>query len=220
VVANPATLARQLRTGTGLVALGTSALLLLRGMTHFALWAGALAWWLLAGPSRLAGWSRRGQPQQGQSSRVTTDHLEVELEHDTGVIRGRVLKGFFRDRDLETLRPVELAHLWSDCQFDDPQSAQILEAYLDRIHPSWRDDMARGGSDTGASGGANMRAPQSGVMSREEAFDILGLAAGASEDDIRRAHKLLMLKLHPDRGGSHTLAAKVNQAKEVLLGKS
>ena len=67
----------------------------------------------------------------------------MELDHDTGEIRGRVLKGFFAGRDLETLAPVEMAHLWQDCRFADPQSAQIIEAYLDRAHPTWREDMAR-----------------------------------------------------------------------------
>ena len=65
---------------------------------------------------------------------MTTEHLEVELDHDTGDIRGRVLKGFFAGRSWRDLKPVELAHLWQDCRFADPQSAQIVEAYLDRLH--------------------------------------------------------------------------------------
>ena len=81
---------------------------------------------------------------------MTTEHLEVELDHDTGDIRGRVLKGFFAGRMLEDLTPVELAHLWQDCRFADPQSAQIIEAYLDRAAP----DLARG---PGARGGGAWR---------------------------------------------------------------
>ena len=149
------------------------------------------------------------QKSPGQTSRIVTDHLEVELDHDTGRIRGRVLKGFFAGRDLESLAPVEMAHLWQDCRFADPQSAQILETYLDHAHPSWREDMARSDSERTVGG----------TMTREQALDILGLRPGASEDDIRRAHRELMMKLHPDRGGSTFLAAKINEAKDVLLGR-
>ena len=104
----------------------------------------ALGSWLLWGRAARLGRlpaARRNRP--GQTSRVETEHLEVELDHDTGEIRGRVLKGFFAGRELENLAPVEMAHLWQDCRFADPQSAQILEAYLDRAHPTWREDMAR-----------------------------------------------------------------------------
>ena len=142
---------------------------------------------------------------------MTTEHLEVELDHDTGDIRGRVLKGFFAGRLLEDLKPVELAHLWQDCRFADPQSAQIIEAYLDRLHPSWREDLARAEGEHGSG-------PE-GRMTREQALEILGLAPGATEADIRRAHRELMMKLHPDHGGSTYLAAKINEAKDVLLGK-
>ena len=105
-----------------------------------------------------------------------------------------------------------MAHLWQDCRFADPQSAQIIEAYLDRTHPTWREDMAR--AESGATGGA-----PTGRMTRAQALDILGLQEGASEDDIRRAHRELMMKMHPDRGGSTFLAAKINEAKDVLLGR-
>ena len=104
-----------------------------------------------------------------------------------------------------------LAHLWHDCRFADPQSAQIIETYLDRLHPSWREDLARAEGEHTAGPG--------GKMTREQALEILGLAPGAAEADIRRAHRELMMKLHPDHGGSTFLAAKINEAKDVLLGK-
>jgi hypothetical protein len=207
-LANPQVLARQLRIGAGVAALTGAGILVVRGMTGYAMSLAALGSWLLWGQGVFGG---GGQKSPGQSSRVVTEHLEVELDHDTGGIRGQVLKGFFAGRQLEDLRPVELAHLWQDCRFSDPQSAQIIEAYLDRVHPSWREDMAR--SESGKPAGPE------GRMTREQALEILGLQPGASEEEIRHAHRELMLKLHPDRGGSTFLAAKINEAKDVLLKK-
>jgi hypothetical protein len=206
--ANPRVLARQLTVIAGVVALGGAAVLVARGAFGYAVSLAALGSWLLWGTGGGTPW---GSPDAapGRSSRVETEHLEVELDLDSGAIRGRVRKGFFAGRDLESLAPVEMAHLWQDCRFADPQSAQILEAYLDRVHPTWREDMAR-------ADGAHAAGPDGG-MTREEALEILGLEPGASEDDIRRAHRELMLKMHPDRGGSTFLAAKINEAKEVLL---
>jgi hypothetical protein len=210
--ANPAVLARRLQlvAGWGLIAL--AAVALVRGTLSIAFPLAALGWWLLDGQRGInwGGWPGRGPRRSGQSSRVVTEHLEMELDHTTGAMRGRVLKGFFAGRNIDDLKPVELAHLWQDCRYVDPQSAQLVEAFLDRIHPSWREDMARAEQD-------QPRGPD-GKMGKEEALDILGLEAGASEAAIRQAHRELMLKLHPDRGGSTYLAAKINEAKDTLLG--
>jgi hypothetical protein len=226
---NAAGLARSMTLAGGLGTLVLGLAMLLRGWVFAGIGLAGFGAYLLlrlVSPSTWARWKVRPSAAPRNVSRVTTDHLDVELEHETGVMRGNVLKGFFVGRDLETLRPVELAHLWADCQFADPQSAQILEAYLDRIHPTWRDDMARtagpraeGARDEQLGSDRAGRPPaDDGRMTRAEALDILGLKPDASEQQIRRAHRDLMLKLHPDRGGSHVLAAKVNEAKDVLLG--
>ena len=61
--------------------------------------------------------------------------------------------------------------------------------------------------------------PQSSsMMSRSEALKVLGLPEGASEEDIRAAHRKLIISNHPDKGGSDYLASKINEAKDVLLG--
>ena len=213
-LANPTVLARQLRIGAGVAALAGAGLLVVRGMVGYAMSLAALGSWLLWGTGGFPWGGPFGGAQKspGQTSRVTTEHLEVELDHDTGAIRGRVLKGAFAGRQLEDLAPLDMARLWQDCRFADPQSAQILEATLDRAHPSWREDLARAeGQGAPPSSGAG--------MTREQALQVLGLEEGASEEDIRRAHRDLMMKLHPDRGGSTYLAAKINEAKDVLLGK-
>jgi len=210
-MANPQVLARQLRVGVGVAALAGAGFLVFRGLVGYAISLATLGSWLLWGFGGFPGFPGRAQQSPGQTSRVTTEHLEVELDHDTGDVRGCVLKGFFAGRQLEDLKPVELAHLWQDCRFADPQSAQIIEAYLDRLHPSWREDLARAEGEQGSG--------SEGRMTREQALEILGLAPGASEEAIRRAHRELMMKLHPDRGGSTYLAAKINGAKAVLLGK-
>jgi hypothetical protein len=209
--ANPANVARRLRVGGGAVSLFAAGLLLLRGIEVLAIPLGMFGSWLIWGrtlpPWLGGGGSARRSP--GQTSRIETDHLEMELDHDTGEMHGRVLKGMFAGRDIDTLSPTDLGLLWQDCRHTDLRSAQLVEAYLDRIHPTWREDMARGESDMS-------RGPD-GRMTEEEALEILGLKPGADEEDIRRAHRELMLRLHPDRGGSTYLAAKINEAKDVAL---
>ena len=95
----------------------------------------------------------------------------------------------------------------------DPEAAQLVEAYLDRSYEGWRDQGEA--SDRGAGDGSSRG---KGTMTAEEAYEILGLNPGVSDEEVRDAHHRLMLKIHPDRGGSTYLAAKINQAKEILLG--
>jgi hypothetical protein len=208
--ANPAVLARQLRMVGGFLAMTGAAVLLVRGAAGSAVLLGGLGWLLLDG-RRVAPWGAGGSHRSaGQASQVKTDHLEMELDHDSGTIRGRVIKGIFKGRTIEGLSPADLALLWQDCRFSDVQSAQVLEAYLDRVHAGWREDMQRGEAEL-ASG-------PDGRMTLAQAYEILGLKPGASEDEIRKAHRELMKRMHPDQGGSNYLASKVNEAKEVLLG--
>ncbi len=210
VRSNTHTLAQNARTVISSLLLLVAGYLLIRGSIAAAITLATVGFGILLAslPSRI--WKRGlGEAAPTRTSRVTTEHLELELDLDTGEMRGRVIKGFFQGRSIDRLRPVELAHLWQDCRFTDPQSAQLVEAYLDRIHPSWRDDLARAEAES-------PKGPD-GKMPMAEALDILGLTAEASIEDIRRAHRDLMLRLHPDRGGSTYLAAKINEAKDVAL---
>jgi len=220
--ANPATMARQLRFLGGIVLMAIGAVLTLRGRFDLGMLAGFAGWGLLMGrgvlPWGSGGWGRSGTPTSRQGSRILTDHLDMELEHDTGAIRGQVLKGRFAGQDIETLSPAELAMLWQDYAFADPTSAQVLEAYLDRRHPTWRDDLSRQGDGGGEAGGRHAPGPRPGGMTRDEALEILGLEDGADAAAVRAAHRELMKKVHPDRGGSNYLASKINEAKAVLTG--
>jgi hypothetical protein len=147
-------------------------------------------------------------PSRGQSSGLETGWLRMELDHDSGALDGLVLRGVFAGRRLGELSRADLLHLLGETRIEDPESANVIEAYLDRLHPDWR-----------AQGGEAPDAPPSagGAMTRAEALSILGLREGADESAIRAAHRKLMLKLHPDQGGSTYLAAKINQAKDLLL---
>ena len=146
-------------------------------------------------------------PTPGRSSDVETRFLRMELDHDSGVLRGTVIAGRYEGRTLDELTLGELLDLLRECRVDDPQSASVLESYLDRVHgAAWR-----GGGE-----GGRAAAPD-GAMTRDQALEILGLSPGASAEDIREAHRNLLRANHPDRGGSTFIAAQINRAKDVLL---
>jgi hypothetical protein len=143
-------------------------------------------------------------PQTGAANSVETAFLSMTLHHDSGRMTGSVKAGQFAGRDLATLTLAELLALLQECQLADVDSVALLEAWLDRAHPDWRAEPAA--------------EPHSGAMTRAEALEILGLAEGADEDAIRAAHRRLMRSAHPDQGGSAWLAARINAARDFLLG--
>lgn len=200
--------ARVLKAGGGLLALGFAVFLGLRGEIGIAIPLGAfglgLLGWLPFGP---AGFSQRTAKSKGQTSRVRSAYLEMELDHDSGAMSGRIIAGRHQGVALERLDVKTLAGLASE--FDE-ESRALLQAYLDRRNPGWSEH-AQGDSGAGRVRGS------SGKMTEQEAYQILGLEPGAALDDITGAHRRLMKKMHPDQGGSTYLAARINEAKEVLL---
>lgn len=82
----------------------------------------------------------------------------------------------------------------------------------------WKAAHPRLGSGPQPGGGAPPPRSPGGPMTRDEAYQVLGLSSGATEADIRQAHRRLMRGAHPDQGGSDWLAARINQARDVLLG--
>ncbi|CAH0305563.1 hypothetical protein [Roseomonas sp. CECT 9278] len=147
--------------------------------------------------------SRGGQASPGQESRVETATLAMVLHHDSGRMTGTVKRGRFAGSDLAALDLPMLRALLADCAAEDPESVPLLEAWLDRAQPDWRDG-----------------APpvQDGPLTRAEALAVLGLAEGATEAEIRAAHRRLMRTAHPDHGGSAWLAARLNAARDLLVG--
>jgi hypothetical protein len=136
----------------------------------------------------------------------------MNLDHDTGTMEAPFCAARFAGMRLEELAPADLLALLRECRTEDEEGARLLEAYLDRVHPEWRDELA-GGPGMGR---GNTRST-SGDMSVDEAYAILGLSPGADADAIKEAHHRLMVKLHPDHGGSDYLATKINRARDVLL---
>jgi hypothetical protein len=200
--------ARVLKLSGGLLALGLAVFLGLRGEINIAIPLGAaglaLLGWLPFGP---AGFSARTQKTSGKTSRVRSAYFEMELDHDSGAMHGRIVAGRHQGAELERLDVKTLVGMLTEI---DEESRALLTAYLDRRDPSWTEH-AQGDAAAGRV------AASSGKMSEQEAYQILGLEAGASADDIGRAHRTLMKKLHPDQGGPTYLAARINEAKEILL---
>ncbi len=215
----PATLVKVVRWL--LVILGVVALLYLLYARQFG-WAWAAAFFLLPALMRRRAFARMAKnwrgPSPGQKSEIETRFLRMSLDHDTGAMDGSVIEGVFKGRRLDDLGMVEQLSLVAMCRSGDEQSARLLEAYLDRVHgASWRaQDAGADGARQGASSGAGDGAAP-GAMGCDEAYKVLGLKPGASQEDIKGAHRKLMTKIHPDHGGSTYLAAKINQAKDVLL---
>ena len=144
-------------------------------------------------------------PTPGQASEVETEFLRMRLDHDTGEMDGTVLQGRYEGRALRELGLPELLELLDECRADR-QSMAVLEAYLDRVHEDWR------GHRRPPPG----RSPDG--MNEDEARAVLGVGPDATREEIVQAHRRLMQRLHPDRGGSDYLAAKLNAAKDLLLG--
>lgn len=216
--ADPRTLRLMLTTLAGVVALGFAGFLLasgrggaLIGLAFFLypLWRN---WRAIAARAKAA-----LGPSPGQTSAAESVWIRVTLDHDSGRMEGEILQGAFAGRSLDSMEAEELKHLRMECA-EDADSVRLLEAYLDRrFGATWRSETADedGASERAGSGASNKAAP--GGMSLDEAWAVLGLEPGAGEDAIRAAHKRLMLKMHPDQGGSDWLAARINQAKDLLL---
>ena len=204
-----------------LAGIGIVVLLAVTGRLHFVFAGLAFLYPLLRRllPSLLRGGLGRvpggAGAKSGNQSHVSSDILEMTLDHDSGNMSGKIIKGPLEGRELAELSESEFLELLRYCRGQDEDSARLLETYLDRrFGDSWRaDDEAASESDP-SDGSGNTGGP----LTESEALDILGLEPGASREEIIKAHRRMMQKLHPDHGGSNYLAARINEAKECLLG--
>ena len=147
--------------------------------------------------------------QQNKQSNMHSRFIQLQIDLITGELKGTVLEGEFKGQTLQSLSQQDLLKLLAVCRQEDASSAALLKAYLDRTHSGWAGDQS-----------ASHEAPAADTsMSEQQAREILGVSATAGKDEIIHAHKKLMQKLHPDRGGSDYLAKQVNQARDVLLTK-
>jgi hypothetical protein len=207
--AQPAQVKSTLAWAGGILGLGLVVLLFVTGRGAQAFWGLALfgpaiwRWWQGRRAARVFSQGSPGGP--GGESDVETATLAMALDHGSGRMTGRVKAGRQAGRDLADLDLPDLLALMREVAAEDPESVPLLEAWLDRSFPDWREEAAA-------------PPPRSGPMTRQEALAVLGLAEGASEAEIRGAHRRLMRAAHPDQGGSDWLASRLNEARDVLLG--
>jgi hypothetical protein len=190
-------------------------LLVAAGRGGQALWLlvlfGPLLWRLWQGwrAARRFGGAGAGAGGGGESA-VETATLAMRLDHATGSMSGRIRRGRFAGRELAELTLPDLLALLDECRTADPESVPLVEAWLDRAEAAWRE----AAGDAAGPGAAHLG---DGPMTRAEALEVLGLEEGTTPEEIRQAHRRLMRGAHPDQGGSSWLAARINQARDVLL---
>jgi hypothetical protein len=186
------------------IAAGSLLTLLRRGAIGIPLIIIGVSWW------RRNRSKRPISSVEGQKSTVRSANLEMELDHDTGELDGTILTGRLKGVRLSSLREEEILSLYFDFR-SDTDSISLLESFLDRYHPDWRDrfdsDDSKNRNDTSAFDN----------MTRQEAYQILGLESNASQEEIHQAWRRLIKGVHPDSGGSVFLAAKINTARDILL---
>lgn len=213
VSADPASLARGVKWGAAGLLVMVAIFMALTGRLGLAVAAISfvlplvMRWRALSNRFKAA----RG-PTPNQKSGLRTATLEMTLDHDSGAMTGAVLAGAFEGARLEDLSMEDLVALRADCAARDPESVPVVETFLDRAFGSaWR-----AGEEEETSSASSR--PTAGPMTREEALEVLGLTEGATGRQVKDAHRRLMKRFHPDQGGSDYLAAKLNQARDVLLG--
>lgn len=140
---------------------------------------------------------------EGIGPTLRTQYLEIKINLTNGFMDGTVRTGLYAENRLSTLSREQLNQILTQYKDNDRESALLLNAYMARRFTDFQN--------------AKTSPPPQSTDSEEEAWQVLGLQAGANREDIIKAHKRLMQKLHPDRGGNDYLAAKVNAAKDRLL---
>ena len=141
-------------------------------------------------------------------STVDTRFLRIQLNQLGQPISGEVLIGKFSGRLIHSLNKAELAQLFKECASDN-QSMDLLRRLIRHN--------ANSQSSQRQSSTSNNPRHSNNQLTAEQAYKVLGLNANASQKEIITAHRRLIQKNHPDRGGSAELAAQINEARDVLL---
>lgn len=210
--AEPRQILRALRWGGLAVAAVVAVVLLATGQFQllYVLAIFLVPWIIRARTLRHRTKAARG-PTAGQASEVRTRFVVMQLDHDSGGMDGIVREGPFAGRRLSQLGVDEVVSIYREALAADQASAHVLQAYLERMHgDAWRPESGEGKAEAGPAAG--------GPMSPAEARSVLGVGPAATDAEIKQAHRRLMKQFHPDHGGSDYLAARINEAKEVLLG--
>jgi hypothetical protein len=209
---DPAIQKKALRWLIGGVGAALAILLLLARRFDLALFAGAGAVAVLR-TGRLGPFSLDGLTSGPSNvSKVQSYRFAMELDHDTGEVTGRVLNGQFAGMDLLDIGENDTRILLAEVE-GDADSLSLLESWLDANRVGWREYFAE--QDAG-----QHRSDSSAADPLAEAYELLGLKPGATEEDVRAAHRALMKAVHPDHGGTSYLAAKINEARDLLLRQS
>lgn len=189
--------------------LGASLILVATGRMH---WLGAGLAALIPLGKLLVGLGIRALPIvqilsrfKTSPSQFRTDALMVEINFATKHMDGEVLQGEYAGKRLSELNPEQLQTLAEQLRSTHRESFVLLQAYLLR-------------NSAGSQSKEDYQANSFSDISNDEAYKLLGLEPNAPKDDVIKAHKRLMQRLHPDRGGSDYLAAKINAAKDQLVG--
>ena len=143
-------------------------------------------------------------------SEIETDYLKASLNHETGEMYVQVLKGHFEGADIAGLSLNDLLALLGELQSNDEDGAQVLTAYLEKMHPNW---------ESAQHANSDHSSTYSAGMTSDRAYEVLGLKPPGSRDEVIDAHRRLINRVHPDRGGSSYLAAEINRAKDILLAE-
>ena len=146
-----------------------------------------------------------------QTSTVRSTYLEMTLDHDSGKIDGRILAGEREGQFLSNLELDELLEYYVEIETDD-ETVNLFQTFLDNAHPDWRDQQEE------HSAHGQSQSPLSREMNQDQAYEVLGLEPGCTDEDIRKAYHRLIKRVHPDSGGSAVLMAQVTEAKDILLG--
>jgi hypothetical protein len=212
--ANPKAVATAVKRAAGVAALALALFVLVaRGNLEIAVPLAGVGLWLMgwtAGLDLAPRWLRRHATREPPLQTYRSRMIELRIHAASGAMEGRVLEGRHAGRSLSLFDQAGCEELRAECASLDPGGAEILDFYIDRRFPGRR---SAGQDDANARGNGGFR---SGKMSDEDAYKILGLAQGASREDIARAHRALMKKVHPDHGGTASLAALLNEARDIL----